>query len=222
MGWIMNVNDKLKVIADVAFNNNVRKINKVSYSKTIDVQFGIYNTGEHNGWLTINLKPTHGIIDWIINFIALPRNHIHAGYLNEWEKYKNKFIRHILDDERLIKALQVGVIIAGRSKGGGEALIIADDISDMQGDNILVGAIEPPKVCDERYKEFIERKIGIDNIIYTIYKNDIVPSLPFWFTHAGTGFKFGKRTIPLSSKDHIKFTTDEDLVYKAVGLGNSD
>lgn len=221
----MGFKEKLLAVADVAFNNNVDKIKKVSFSKLIDVQFGIYNAGMYKDWLTINLKPTHGILDWVVNFIAFSRNGKHAGYAGEWNKYKSEFLQVILDNARLRYALDKGVIIAGRSKGGGEALIIADDVSDMQGDNILVGAIEPPRVCTGKYRKFIEKKIGADNIIYTIYKNDIVPSLPFWLCYAGKKFQFGKRTLGLSVDDHIKSTTEEKLIYNEIskiGTGTAD
>ena len=73
--------DEILTTVNVAFNEKVKKVLKKSYNKTIDVQFGIYEDGR----LTINLKPSHGIRDWLINFMAWGK--MHYGYRTEFQKY---------------------------------------------------------------------------------------------------------------------------------------
>ena len=78
-------------LVDTAFQNSIRKVKKVSYDKTIDVQFGIYEGGEFDGWLTINLKPSKGWLDWLINLVAgaqkTAHGRVHKGYWKEIDKY---------------------------------------------------------------------------------------------------------------------------------------
>ena len=108
----------LHAIALVAFNDNVDKVLKKSYDKTIDVQFGVFNARHHTGWLTINLKPSKGWRDWLVNLMAFGRTH--KGYQWEFDKYGDDLLRTIYASKQLWEASRKGVIISGRSKGGAE------------------------------------------------------------------------------------------------------
>ena len=189
---------------NVAFNEKVKKVLKKSYNKTIDVQFGIYEDGR----LTINLKPSHGIRDWLINFCAFGK--MHYGYWAEFQKYVGDILSTIYSSKELWEASRKGVIIAGRSKGGAEAIMLGmlmTKYSFHDYKNVIVGAIDPPRAFGKHQAK------AIDIPVTTIcYKNDIVPSLPFWYKHAGDFLQLGERTHGLSFKDHERATTDYDLI----------
>jgi len=206
---------KLLVILNVAFNKCVKKVLKKSFSKTIDVQFGIYEGEDYKGWLTINFKPSHGWKDWIINLFALPTKFddgfIHSGYWKEITRYWDEFYSDILKTTELKLAMNNGIIIAGRSKGGAEALLVAYLLWGINAP-ILVGAVEPPMCVSKGLSKEIEAKLGEDNIIWTCYKNDIVPGLPKWFDFPGIKYQLGDRRLGLSIKDHELATTDYDLL----------
>ena len=73
--------------------------------------------------------------------------------------------------------------------------------------NVIVGAIDPPRAFGKHQAK------AIDIPVTTIcYKNDIVPSLPMWYHHAGDFVQLGERTHGLSIKDHERATTDYDLI----------
>ncbi len=223
----MNQKDKLLAIVDVAFSNNVDKKTKVSFNRTIDVQFGIYrwcpDLGEEckalDGYLTISLKPSHGWKDWAINIAAFPdKAGLHMGYHAEWEKYRQEFM-DCLEPDWAQKALKKGCIIAGRSKGGAEAVMIAEDIFGMipnHRERLLVGAIEAPHMCDKDWKEVCEIFIPRQNILVTCYRNDIVPDLVPWLTIPGQRVQLGERKSGLSCKDHRRSTTQEELLYEEI------
>lgn len=211
-----------KELVDIAFNNSIRQIKKVSYHKTIDVVFGVYQGGSYDGWLTINLKPTSSLIDKLINAVAFGtqtgEGRVHAGYYKEIVHYWAEFWGAITNDKDLVAASCKGILIAGRSKGAAEALLIAVRMwSPMYDKKIIVGAIEPPLVCDKEYARFAEQMLGKENIQWTCYKNDIVPGVPPWFTFPGVKHQIGKRGLGLSIKDHRTSTTKEEVIYKGLG-----
>ena len=210
--------DKLLAVVNVAFNECVHKVLKRSFNKTIDVQFGVYTGEEYKGWLTINLKPSHGWKDWLINLFALPKKlpegTVHSGYWNEVEHYWSEFFNCVLTNQELMSAAHNGVIVSGRSKGAAEALIVAYRLWVPGRKDMLVGAIEPPMCVSYQFAKKIESLIGADNIMWTCYKNDIVPGLPKWFGFPGIGYQLGKRRLGLSIKDHELATTDYDLIRK--------
>lgn len=209
----------MKELVDVAFNNNIKKVTKKSFASTIDVQLGVYQAEPYKGWLSINLKPSHGIKDWLINFIASPGKMddgaAHKGYLMEIQKYKMDLLALIQDNDELLQARDKGTLIAGRSKGAAEALLIGYDFW-FPGYRIRIGAIEPPRCVSKGLAEDMERLIGKSNIHYTIYRNDIVPGLPFWFTIPGIKHQIEKRTHGLSIKDHETATTEEEVIYGGI------
>ena len=212
----MTQKEKLLAITDVAFNNNIEKILKVSFNSTIDVQFGIYTGELCKGWATINLKPSHGWRDWLINIVSwADKDGLHKGYHAEWEKYREDFL-DCLEDRRLTDAMAEGLIISGRSKGAAEAFMIAEDIYGMvlhYKDHMLVGGIEPPHMCDSDWKEICEIFIPRQNMLFTCWHNDIVPDLVPWLTIPGQRIQLGERKAGLSIKDHEKATTEEELIY---------
>lgn len=206
--------DDVKVLADVAFNDNVTKALKKSYEDAIDVQYGVYNTGPYEGCLTINLKPTKGITDWMYNLLALPKKTSHgkvmAGYQKELEKYWNAIITDIIwVHKKFSLLLSNGFILAGRSKGAAEALLMIPRLSDF-GQVRLCGAFEPPKVCDRKYAEYLDT--FCQNILITSYRNDIVTGIPPWFEHPAQVIQIGKRRLGLSIKDHQNATTDKKII----------
>ena len=187
---------------NVAFNEKVRKVLKRSYNKTIDVQYGIYEDGR----LSISLKPSHGIRDWLINLMAWGK--MHRGYRWEFEQYGTHILDAIYTTNELWAASRKGIIIAGRSKGGAEAIMLGMLLRKYNKNdfkNIIVGAIDPPRAFG--------KKQAIDIPVTTIcYRNDIVPSLPMWYKHGGDFVQLGERTHGLSFKDHERATTDYDLI----------
>ncbi len=208
----------MRTWVDVAFCNNMRKVVKRSYNKTIDVTFGIYEGKEHEGWLAISLKPSKGTADWLINLIGyltppmmLDGGWVHRGYWKEITHYWPEFIGVIYDTPELAKAMQKGVIISGRSKGAAEAVLIAYRMW-TPSIKMEVGAVEPPRFCSYQLAKRIEGTIGRNIITYTIYKNDIVPGVPKWFTIPGFGYQIGKRKAGLSIKDHIEATTKQEVI----------
>ena len=212
----------MKTWVDVAFGSNMRKVAKRSYNKTIDVTFGVYEGKEHEGWLAISLKPSKGTADWLINLIGyltppmiLDGGWVHRGYWKEITHYWPEFIGVIYNTPELVKAMQKGVIISGRSKGAAEAVLIA---YRMWTPNIKmeVGAVEPPRFCSYQLAKRIEGTIGRNSISYTIYRNDIVPGLPKWFTIPGFGYQIGERKAGLSIKDHIEATTKQEVINEGL------
>jgi hypothetical protein len=207
----------IRALIDVAFNNGIRKVIKKSYQKTIDVQFGVYTDPGYTGWLTINLKPSHGWKDWLVNLCAIKSSEgAHFGYWIEVLEYWDDFRGVIEGTPELAEAKRHGILISGRSKGGAEALLIG---ALLWRPNIplLIGAIEPPRCVDNALARKLEAKIGRENIQWTRYKNDIVPALPPWFTFPGTMRQIGRRTLGLSIRDHKRSTTKEELIYEGCG-----
>ena len=201
---------------DVAFNDNVTKVLKKSYDKAIDVQYGIYNKNPFAGCFTVNLKPTSGLLDWWYNILAFPKKTDHgrvmAGYQKEIEKYRNQIITDIISvSKQYPKCLAEGIIVSGRSKGAGEAILLVPTLSDF-GTVYVCGAIEPPKVCDHKYAEYLN-SLGTD-ILITSYRNDILTALPPWFEHPAQVVQLGLRTHGLSFKDHRVATETSDVFDK--------
>lgn len=215
----MTQKEKLTVMVDVAFNNNVEKKQKVSFNSTIDVQFGVYTGALCKGWLTISLKPSKGWRDWLINVAAwADKTGLHKGYHAEWEKYRADFL-DCLEPKWAQEALDKGCIIVGRSKGGAEAVMIAEDIFGMipnYRERLLVGAIEPPHMCDKDWKECCEIFIPRQNLLVTCWHNDIVPDLVPWLTIPGQRIQLGDRRWGLSIKDHETATTQEEVLYEEI------
>jgi len=208
----------LHAVALVAFNDNVDKVLKKSYNSTIDVQFGVFNARHHTGWLTISLKPSHGWKDWLINLMAWGKDH--KGYTWEFQKYGGDILSTIYGSKQLWEASRKGVIISGRSKGGAEAIMLGmlmKHYSTHDYPNIIVGAIEPPKAFCKEDAEKIDLKVYI-----TCYKNDIVPSLPFWYHHPVRPIQIEKRTHGLSVKDHELATTKSSIIYLGIADGETE
>ena len=204
----------IKVGIDVAFNNNITKVKKVSYDKALDIQYGFYTQEPYKGALTINCKASHGALDWIIDTIATPyktgNGKVHKGFYKELEYYWVKVRNDILS---LGWDISKGIIVSGKSKGAGEAILLIPYLSDL-GKVHICGAIDPPKVCDDKYSEYLD-SFGAKMFI-TSYKNDIVTGIPFWFKHPTQVLQNGKRRLGLSVKDHIKATTEEEIWYEYI------
>ena len=101
------------------------------------------------------------------------------------------------------------IIISGKSKGAGEALLLIPRLITC-GVPVICGAFESAKICDEEYSDKI--KSLCPKIFETCYQNDIVPGIPFWFKHVTKPIQFGKRKFGLSIKDHIKSTTNKNVL----------
>lgn len=195
-------------LVDVAWNDSIDKLYKLSYNKTIDVQFGIYNKGFHKGWLTVNLKPSHGGIDWKINIQCwskkTPYGKAHAGYWGELKKYGDNLLQRI---GMLYKQYGcLGILLAGRSKGAAEAELLIPMLPQVP---VYCLAIEPPRCCDDKYKQSI--RSGTAWGLTTCYKNDIVPGIPAWFRHPFEVYQNGERKSGLSIKDHQTATEEKEV-----------
>jgi hypothetical protein len=103
------------------------------------------------------------------------------------------------------------VIISGRSKGAAEAVLVAYRLW-FPGIKMLVGAVEPPMCVSYQLAKRIENTVG--EVLWTCYKNDIVPGIPKWFDFPGTKYQFGDRRLGLSVKDHTTSTTDYEIMRK--------
>lgn len=195
-------------LLDVAWNDNIIKLEKISYDKTIDVQLGIYETGFFKGWLTVNLKPSNGDADWRINLKGwwrkTPYGRAHAGYWEEIERYGKDLLGKI--DGHIKSKKCPGILIAGRSKGAAEAELIVPMLPKVP---IYCLAIEPPRCCDSRYKQSIES--GTVWGLTTSYKNDVVPGIPPWFIHPFNVYQIGERGAGLSWKDHRTATEEKEV-----------
>lgn len=210
-----------KVVIDTAFNNNIVKLDKVSYNKTIDVQFGIYQEHPCKGMLTVSLKPSHGWKDWLINIDCLPMStefgSAHSGYMAELKKYMDDLFKRMegyLKDIAKEYGQADGIILAGRSKGAAEAELLVPYVKRAFNPAYLyLGAFEPPKCCSNEYKKNIEKSLFNKGWL-TCWHNDIVPGLVPWFKHGGELMQFGKRKLGLSIKDHEKSTTEEEIWYE--------
>ena len=210
---------------DVAFNNNVLKLEKLSYDGAIDIQYGVYKNSPYDGCLTVSLKPSKQGIDWWYNLRGLPKKtdhgKVHRGYWKEIEKYWPQIkldIICLVNDYHI--DLNRGIILAGRSKGAGEALMLIPHMAEL-ADVMFCVAIEPPKVCDYDYNSYLWTLCPL--IITTSYKNDIVTGVPPWFKHEGVHLQNGKRKLGLSVKDHELATTDENIWYDFIKeLDNED
>lgn len=212
----------LQYIYDVAFGTNVKILSTKSYNGTLDVEFGIYKN-----MLSINLAQSNTIQDWLINFkffqkkVKLPyadKNlKVHAGYLDEWLASRKMFFNTINSITELLDASKKGLVITGKSKGGGHASLIALDLIhhfDIPDYNIYVGMIEAPKIGNAEFKKSVERHFS--KIYWTQYKNDIVPMLPFGFKNPGALIKLGKTFKLFSLKNHEIGFFRKDLVMPLV------
>jgi len=212
--------EEVKVLVDVAFNDNIKKIKKLSYNKTIDVQIGRYLVaGDYYGAITVNLKPSHGWRDWLINVLCFGIRW-HFGYKHEIQKYSEDLMNEILD------VIHPGcgdkkIIIAGRSKGAAEALMLSKSVFDIvkrKGiQHMIVGAFAPPKAMSKKQGDNIASNVGMANIYTFIHRSDIVPKLLPWFHHVpGYRIKFGDKGKNPFKTHHI-VTTDRS-VYDELGI----
>lgn len=214
----------LRYIYDCAFNNNVQQLDRVSYNETIDVVFGIYNS-----MASINLYPSQQKIDWKINFDFFPTKVkpsyadkdstilIHKGYAEEWDTYRNLFIEFINLNEEFKSALQSGLIVSGRSKGGGEASIIALDLVKtfyIPKDKAYLGLIEAPKVGNDEFCKEVEKSIG--HIYKVKYGSDIVTMIPPFMENPGELIQFYKSWKPFSVIDHALGCFAQERIYPLV------
>lgn len=208
----MNMTD-YNTALDVAYNDNIKKLTKVSYKNTIDIQFGVYLKEPYENCLTINLKPSKGFWDWIINFFAFPKKTPYGKALFGYVKEINKFwpdianeILYLIDTYKTRKE----IIISGRSKGAGEAELLIPYLYNIGLKPVICGAFEGPKCCDEEYS--LKIKSLCPRVFETIYHNDIVPGIPFWFDHITKPIQIGERKLGLSIKDHIYSTTEKEAL----------
>lgn len=195
----------LNKILDVAFNDNVTKVVKLSCRKTLDIQFGIYMDGK----LTINFKPTNGWKDWLINLLCWNHKGYHYGYYKEWKRC-SEYVFHILAEDWAMDAAKQGIIISGRSKGAAEAMIASEDILRQLPFTpcVYIGGVGSPKVVTETVMDRF--RFLRHNMLFVCFRNDIVPSFFPWFK-AGPTKVFGERTHGRSIKDHTISTTDRSV-----------
>lgn len=214
--------NKLCKCYDVAFNNNVQVILDKSFNEEIDVRFGEYIDGS----LTIGLAPSRQKIDWKINLDFLRRRvkpfyasmtskvKVHRGYLKEWYRWRDEFFEIINSDPKLLKALEKGLIISGRSKGGGEAPIIAIDIvRNFDCGEVLVGMLEAPLVGNKAFADSVERYISKENMFHVRYGADIVTMIPPTFKNPGKFIWFNKKKF-ISFLDHATGCFDQEKMYE--------
>lgn len=208
----------VKTLVDIAFNDNIYKLKKLSYNKTIDVQIGRYLVaGDHYGAITVNFKPTHGWRDWIINALCFGFKW-HHGYISEIRKYSIDLVNEILD---IIGDDDKEIIFAGRSKGAAEALMLSKTVVEIvqkKGiQHMLVGAFAPPKSVSKKLGNKIAESVGIANIYTFIHRSDIVPKIFFWFGIVPSyGIMFGNKGENPFKTHHI-VTTDRS-VYDNLGI----
>lgn len=214
--------NKLCRCYDVAFNKNTQIITEKSFDEEIDVKFGIYIDGS----LAINLAPSSQKIDWKINFDFLRRKvkpfyakenskvRVHSGYLKEWYRWRDKFFTIIQTNETLLQALERGLIISGRSKGGGEAPIIAIDIvRNFNCGEVIVGMLEAPKVGNQAFVDSVEKYISKENMFHVRYGADIVTMVPPTFKNPGR-FEWFNKKKGISVIDHSIGCFDQEKMYK--------
>ena len=207
------MNIEYNTALDVAFNDNIKKLLKTSYKKTIDIQYGVYLTGPYQNCLTINLKPSKGWFDWVINFFAFPKKTPYGKALFGYVKEINRFWPDIANEALYLTEMfgtRKEVIIAGRSKGAGEAELFVPYFYSVGLQPVICGAFEGPRVCDEEYA--LKIKSLCPHVFETIYKNDIVPGIPFWFDHVTKPIQIGERKFGLSFKDHHTSTTEKEVL----------
>ena len=216
----------IQYVYDVSFNNNVQILERISYNSTIDVEFGIYNS-----MLSINLAPSRQAIDWKINLNFFQKKvkpsyakltskvKIHSGFISEWELYREEFFSVISNNPKLNTAINNGLVVVGRSKGGAEASIIALDLvrnASIPFDKVYVGMLEAPKVGNKAYKESVEKYIPKNHLYWVRYKSDIVTMIPPFFYSPGSLIKFGKSWKPFSFTDHALGCFAEERLYPFV------
>lgn len=214
--------NKLCKCYDVAFNNNTQIIVEKSFDEEIDVKFGVYIDGS----LAINLAPSSQKIDWKINFDFLRRKvkpfyakenskvRVHSGYLKEWYRWRDKFFTIIQTNETLLQALERGLIISGRSKGGGEAPIIAIDIvRNFNCGEVIVGMLEAPKVGNQAFVDSVERYVPRENMFHVRYGADIVTMVPPTFKNPGR-FEWFNKKFGISVIDHAIGCFDQEKMYE--------
>ena len=199
---------------DVAFSNRITKLMKVSYSKTLDIQYGIYNDGPYKGSLTINCKASYGIKDYIIDALAFPyktaHGKVHGGFEKEIIHWLPIIMQTLANFDKQYHWSEHGIILAGRSKGAAEAMLLIEHLAPVASIHTCF-VCEPPKICDSSYAEYLN---GFSTPIFiTCYKNDLVPGVPFWFEHPNRVIQVGERKLGLSIKDHTYSTTHEDIWY---------
>jgi hypothetical protein len=220
----------LKHLYDLAFNN-LSKENVFEIKETLGLTMFI-----HDSKLHINLKPTRNTEGWKINFTFLKKemnlfyknikpayaktkskDRVHSGYINVWLKFRFTLFEVITVSEEYQKALQNGLFISGRSKGGGLASLIALDLVrnfKVDKNKVFVNQIEAPKIGNKHYNNSVHKYLNKENIFFCVYKRDIVPMALFYNKFAGNKVKLGNKSYLLFSfKDHKTGCFDEEEVY---------
>lgn len=206
----------LKNLYEVAFDKNVDIIKEESFNKTIDMKIGVYNS-----MLSISLKPSNSNKDWKTNFHFTDIKHIlkeafafirkpsyanlkskvkvHVGYIEEWEKYRDTVFNIIRSDTKLLTAISNGLIVVGRSKGGGSSSIVALDIVrnfNIHKDKCYILQAEAPKIGNKAYVESVHKYINKDHIFFVSIGNDVVTMVVPWYHNPGIYIKFDKKILP--------------------------
>jgi len=133
--------------------------------------------------------------------------------------YRKEFFKTIQENQFLREAIKNGMVVVGRSKGGGESSIIALDIVRnfiVPNDKVYVGMLEAPKVGNKEYCKSVEKYIPVEHLYHVRYGADIVTMAPPFFHSPGKLIKFCKTWRPFSILDHAIGCYDEDKLYECV------
>lgn len=222
----------LKRLYDIAFNNIASK----EHCFSIKDSFGFSMFINNNNQLCIDIRPTRNKEGWLINFTFLKsevqlfsfkkkpiyakkssKDKFHSGYLNEWTKYRQTLIDLIFSSNEYSTAIQNGLYVVGRSKGGGMTTLIALDLVrnfNLDKNKVFVAQIEAPKVCNKHFVNSVYKYLNKENIFFICYKQDIVPKLLPYNKYSGNKIKLGRSKLPFSFRHHKIGCFDEEEVYK--------
>jgi hypothetical protein len=170
--------------------------------------------GIENRTLFINFLGSVDKKDWIHDFMFWKSimvkpykkmKHIffaHYGFLKIYKICRETIIEWAKKIDQYDK-----VIISGHSLGAGVGTLCCEEFGFMIEENIipekeliivLTGA---PKVfCFFNFKYIAKR---CQNLIRVIYRNDLIPSLPFGYKHVGSVHQIGERKVNIFKPDCI-------------------
>lgn len=223
----------LKRLYDIAFNNIASKEHYFSIRDSFGFSMFI-----NNNQLCIDIRPTRNEAGWLINFTFLKsdvqlfslkkkpiyakkssKDKFHSGYLNEWMKYRQTIIDLIFSSNDYSTAIQNGLYVVGRSKGGGMTTLIALDLVrnfELNKDNVFIAQIEAPKVSNKSFVSSVHKYINKENIFFCVYKKDIVTKLLPYNKYAGNRIQLGKSKLPFSFSHHRIGCHEEEEVYQVL------
>jgi hypothetical protein len=160
---------------------------------------GVHIADEEPGVIIISFRGTDTLADWFVNLdirqydcddidIPCEMGDVHRGFMDELI-LAMPLLDHLF--YRLKASATVdptSIIFTGHSQGGAIAAIAAAYFTDKHDlKNVRLVTFGQPRAGGWDFRDFLEEKVGVENILRLDANNDMVPTVPagiFW-RHAG-------------------------------------